>query len=71
MNILFIIGGTIVLAGITYMTVAYYRTARELRLSQLDNEMLRYQLEKEQELNEGIWKALLEEPNADVRYGDF
>lgn len=30
MNLFFIIGGIAVIAGITYMTIAYYKTAREL-----------------------------------------
>lgn len=30
MNLFFIIGGIAVIAGITYMTIAYFKTAREL-----------------------------------------
>ena len=30
MNLFFIIGGIAVITGITYMTIAYYKTAREL-----------------------------------------
>lgn len=34
MNLLFIIGGIAVLTGITYMTVAYFQQAKELRETQ-------------------------------------
>ena len=30
MNLFFIIGGIAVIAGITYMTIAYFKTAKEL-----------------------------------------
>lgn len=30
MNLFFIIGGLLVIAGITYMTIAYFKTAKEL-----------------------------------------
>ena len=65
MNLFFIIGGIAVLAGITYMTVAYFRQAAELR-------KVTAKWKEEKELNESLWKALISESNAeDIKFGDF
>ena len=65
MNLLFIIGGIAVLAGITYMTVAYFQQAAELR-------KVTAKWKEEKELNDSLWKALISESNAeDIKFGDF
>lgn len=65
MNLFFIIGGIAVLAGITYMTVAYFQQAAELR-------KVTAKWKEEKELNESLWKALISESNAeDIKFGDF
>lgn len=65
MNLFFIIGGIAVLAGITYMTVAYFQQASELR-------KVTAKWKEEKELNESLWKALISESNAeDIKFGDF
>ena len=65
MNIIFAIGGMIVLAGIVYMTVAYYKTAAELR-----EVTKKYRAEKE--LNDSLWKALMaHDDGEEIKFGDF
>ena len=65
MNILFAIGGLAVLAGITYMTVAYFQQAAELR-------KVTAKWKEEKELNDSLWKALISESNTeDIKFGDF
>lgn len=65
MNTLFIIGGVAVLAGITYMTVAYFQQAAELR-----EVTKKYQTEKE--LNDSLWSALIADGSSEeVKFGDF
>ena len=65
MNLFFIIGGIAVLAGITYMTIAYFQQAAELR-------KVTAKWKEEKELNDSLWKALISENNAeDIKFGDF
>lgn len=65
MNTLFIIGGIAVLAGITYMTVAYFQQAAELR-------KMTEKYEAEKELNDSLWSALFTDGNSEeVKFGDF
>ena len=65
MTLFFIIGGIAVLAGITYMTVAYFQQAAELR-------KVTAMWKEEKELNDSLWKALISESNAEeIKFGEF
>ena len=65
MTLFFIIGGIAVLAGITYMTVAYFQQAAELR-------KVTAMWKEEKELNDSLWKALIFDSNAEeIKFGDF
>ena len=65
MNILFAIGGLVILAGITYMTFAYFQQAAELREMEK-----KYRAEKE--LNDSLWLALMaHDDGEEIKFGDF
>ncbi len=83
MNILFAIGGLVVLAGITYMTFAYFQQAKELKETQkrleealMDIQLLESRLESRPKhyINlDPTYEALqnMAEAIKNLKFGDF
>ena len=74
MNTFFIIGGIVVLAGITVMTVLYFRTAAELEETKTELSKARLDLKDSERAYEELWSAVMspiaDELN-DIKFGGF
>ena len=71
MNTLFIIGGIFIIAGITYMTILYFKTAGELIEVQERNKELESFMEDYLSIMDEKYEIATEEDARDIRFGGF
>ena len=73
MNILFAIGGLVVLAGITYMTFAYFQQAKELKEAEERLDWCKPLVEEYFRIMDEMQSYEIASPEdvKDIKFGDF
>ena len=71
MNTLFILGGIAVIAGITYMTIAYFKTAKELENAKDYIRYLKKELTIYADDYEFTYEMASEEDVKGLKFGEF
>ena len=71
MNLFFILGGIAVIAGITYMTIAYFKTAKELEDAKDRIRFLKKELSIYADDYQFTYEMATEEDVKDLKFGDI
>ena len=73
MNLFFIIGGIIVLAGITVMTIYYFKTASELEEAKTELSRKDMELKEAEKAYDALWRAVMDpiQDADEVKFGGF
>ena len=71
MNLFFILGGIAVIAGITYMTIAYFKTAKELENAKDYIRYLKKELTIYADDYEFTYETASEEDVKGLKFGEF
>lgn len=73
MNLFFIIGGIIVLAGITTMTIYYFKTAAELEEVKTELSRKAMELKEAEKAYDDLWRAVMDpiQDADEIKFGGF